>query len=46
MYGEISSTHETVPTPTAIIRESSRLDRSRPGVRARIIIIMPAIRQG
>ena len=45
-YGASKNTHDSVPTPTAMIRESIRLARSRPGLRRRTSIRTPAIRKG
>ena len=45
-YGASRNTHDSVPTPTAMMRESIRLARSRPGLRRRASSRTPAIRNG
>ena len=45
-YGASRNTHDSVPTPTAMIRESIRLARSRPGLLRRTSSSTPAIRNG
>ena len=45
-FGPIRNTHDSVPTPIAIIIESMKLAQSRPGLRRRISSSSPSARHG